>query len=98
MSRSYLQEPFMKEVAATFQATARRITQRLANARADETQAIVEDELRGLYHGMFVILDGGTALANQGLVRIADEDGVAFDRFLHEICFGFWPESGRTSD
>ena len=49
--------------------------------------------LRGLYHGLFVIFDGGTALANEGLVSIVDEDGVAFERFLHETCFEFWPRS-----
>jgi len=37
--------------------------------------AIVEDELRGLYHGLFVVLDGGSALADVGLVSLVDEDG-----------------------
>ena len=23
-------------------------------------------------------------------VSVVDEDGVAFDRYLHEICFGYW--------
>ena len=81
----------MREVAATFQATQARIVRRLAEARSTNAEAIVEDELRGLYHGLFVILDGGTALANEGLVSVVDEDGEAFDRFLHEFCFGFWP-------
>ncbi len=64
--------------------------------------AVVEDELRGLYHGLLVIFDGGTALADEGLVSVVDEDGVVFDRHLHEICFGYWPtppaDPGATPD
>ena len=91
MARSRLQEPFMREVVATFQATQVRIARRLAEAPGTEAAAIVEDELRGLYHGLLVIFDGGTALADEGLVSVVDEDGVPFDRYLHEICYGFWP-------
>ena len=91
MDRSRLQEPFMREVAVTFQATQARIARRLADAPPADAPAIVEDELRGLYHGLFVLLDGGTTLANEGLVSVVDEDGVAFDRFLHEGCFSYWP-------
>ena len=91
MARSRLQEPFMREVVATFQATQVRIASRLAEAPGTEATAIVEDELRGLYHGLLVIFDGGTALADEGLVSVVDEDGVPFDRYLHEICLGFWP-------
>jgi hypothetical protein len=97
MSRSHLQEPFVREVTANFLAAKARLTRRLADAPAAETAAIVEDELRGLYHGLFVIFDGGTALANEGLVQVVDEDGVPFDRFLHETCFGFWPTDGRRT-
>lgn len=86
MSRSRLQEPFLREVAATFRATKARIVRHMA-------AAIVEDEMRGLYHGPFVILDGGTALANERLMRIVDEGGDAFDRYLHELCFAHWPQS-----
>jgi hypothetical protein len=93
MARSRMQEPFVREVATTFRATQARIARRLAEAPPAEALAIVEDELRGLYHGLFVILDGGTALADEGLVSVVDEDGVAFERFLHETCFGFWPHS-----
>ena len=93
MARSRLQEPFVREVAATFQAIQARITRRLAEATPAGAPAIVQDELRGLYHGLFVILDGGSALADDGEVSVVDEDGVAFERFLHETCFGFWPHS-----
>jgi hypothetical protein len=91
MGHSHLQEPFLREVALNFQATQKRIVKRLATNPPDDTAAIVEDELRGLYHGLFVIFDGGTALAEEGLVQIADEHGVKFDKFLHELCFDFWP-------
>lgn len=89
MSKSRLQEPFLREVAEAFRATQARIVRRLANAPT-ETASIIEDELRGLYHGMLVVFDGGTAFADEGLARIVDEDGVVFDRYLHEICFGYW--------
>jgi hypothetical protein len=92
MERSRLQEPFMREVAAIFRATQLRIVDRLAESGATGTAAVVEDELQGLYHALFVILDGGTGLANEGLVSVVDEDGVPFDRFLHEICFRYWTE------
>jgi hypothetical protein len=91
MSRSDLQEPFLREYAATFLATRDRPVRRLADAPASDAEEIIEEELRGLYHGLLVIFDGGTALADDGLVSIVDEDGESFDRFLHEICFQFWP-------
>jgi hypothetical protein len=80
----------MREVAETFRATQARIARRLADATQADAAAVIEDELRGLYHGLFVILDGGTALADEGLVSVVDEEGVKFDRFLHELCFGYW--------
>lgn len=92
MARSRLQEPFVREVAATFRATQARIARRLADVSPAAASAIVEDEF-GLYHGLFVIFDGGTPLADEGLLFVVDEDGVAFDRFLHETCFGYWPRS-----
>ena len=94
MSQSRLQEPFMRELAATFRATQSRIIRRLAETSPMDIEVIVEDELRGLYHGLFVIFDGGTALADEGLVRVVDDDGVEFVRYLHEICFHFWAARG----
>jgi hypothetical protein len=91
MARSQMQELFLREYAATFEATRARLVERLATGTSADAAAIVQDELQGLYHGLLVIFDGGTSLANEGLVSIVDEDGVAFDRHLHEICFGFWP-------
>ena len=91
MSISRLQDRFMKEIAEAFQATQARIVKRLAKCQSIEVNAIIEDELRGLYHGVFVMFDGGTALADDGLVSLFDEDGVAFERHLHEICFKYWP-------
>jgi molecular chaperone GrpE (heat shock protein) len=95
MSRSELQEPFLREYAATFLATRDRLVRRLADAPASDAPAIIEEELRGLYHGLLVIFDGGSALADNGLVSIADEESKPFDRYLHEICFQYWPS--RTS-
>jgi hypothetical protein len=91
--KSPLQELFLREYAATFQATAARLTERLTTGTDHSTmREAIEDELRGLYHGVLVIFDGGSGLANEGLIQIADEDGVPFDRHLHEICHGYWPE------
>jgi uncharacterized protein (DUF2267 family) len=90
MARSRLQEPFLRDIVASFQATLRRIRRRLNGASEADVGAVIEDELRGLYHGLCVTFDGGTALADEGLIRIVDEDGVAFDRNLHEQCFEFW--------
>jgi hypothetical protein len=95
MSRSRLQDPFIREVSASFRATKARIARRIAKAPA-ETASIVEDEMRGLYHGLFVIFDGGTALADEGLLNIVDEDGEPFDRFLHELCLAQWPLDDET--
>ena len=53
---------------------------------------IIRDELRGLYHGILVMFDGGTVLSDLGLIRIVDEAGRPFDRNLHEIGFRHWPE------
>jgi hypothetical protein len=97
MSRSRLQKPFLREVAAIFLATKARLARRLTSVPSGEGDAIIEEELKGLYHGLFVILDGGSGLANQGLVRLVDEDGM-IDRFLHEICFEYWPGAVRTTE
>jgi hypothetical protein len=86
----------MREVARTFFATKDRIVRRLHDPSAN-AEAIVDDELRGLYHGLLVILDGGSSLANEGLVSIVDEEGQAFDHFLHEICMRYWPPRSRSS-
>jgi hypothetical protein len=94
MSVSRLQEPFLSELAETFAATQRRIVRRLAEVESSDTaarDAMLLEEFRGLYHGVLVIFDGGTALANQGLLSVVDEDGVVFQRWLHEICFEYWP-------
>jgi hypothetical protein len=91
MPRSRLQELFVREVSDTFRATQARILRRFAGAAPTEVAAILEDELRGLYHGLFVIFDGGTALAEEGMISIVDEEGVEFDHYLHETCFSYWP-------
>jgi hypothetical protein len=91
MSDSRLQEPFLREFRDNFRATHERMMSRIAETRDDQVDGIIEDELRGLYHGLLVIFDGGTALADEGLIQIVDDEGVVFDRFLHEICFRYWP-------
>jgi hypothetical protein len=97
MSRSRLQEPFVHEIAVTFHATRARMLRRIREAPEEPVENIIEDELRGLYHGLFVIFDGGSALAEEGLISIVDDDGIAFQRFLHEMCFKAWPMTGERA-
>ncbi len=92
MAKSALQDAFMRELAATFKATLARIEGSIKDhGDSDEIASSVREELRGLYHGILVTFDGGTDLADQGLIQIVDENGVAFDRYLHELCFDYWP-------
>lgn len=91
--KSKLQDAFLEELVARFKATSLRLTKRIDRRESDaEIESLVTDELRGLYHGVLVVFDGGSALADKGLIQIVDEDGVAFDSYLHEICFGYWPD------
>lgn len=65
--KSRLQDPFMSEFAETFRAAANNLSVRLDGVTSkEELAATLEDELRGLYHGLLVMFDGGTALADQG--------------------------------
>ena len=97
MAKSYLQDEFLRVFADGHRATATRILRRLADAglpsdlhfRATE---IVQDELRGLYHGSLVVFDGGSSLADTGLIKIVDDEGVGFISHLHEICFEAYDE------
>ncbi len=41
----------------------------------------------GLYHGSLVVFDGGSSLADHGLIKIVDDAGMPFVRHLHEIGF-----------
>ena len=51
---------------------------------------IVRDEVRGPYHGNLVVLDGGSSLADTGLIKVVDDTGAVFDANLHEIGFRFY--------
>lgn len=93
MDKSPLQEPFMRDVANTLLATKRRILTRLQESPSEADQ-IIDLELRGLFHGLLVIFDGGSALADQGLISIMDESGLVFDRFLHERYLDYWRATG----
>jgi len=90
MSKSRLQERFIQEVAASFLATRERMIRQMAE-EPESAAKILEHELRGLYHGLFVVFDGGSSLADEGLISIVDDSGEHFDRFLHEQCLRYWP-------
>src|SRR5688572_13551840 len=92
MPDSYLQDEFLRVFAEGHKATAKRILSRLASLRIPselhaQVAEIVHDEVRGLYHGNLVVLDGGSSLANHGMVRIVDDEGTPFVTYLHEIGF-----------
>lgn len=85
MPQSPLQDAFMKELVLTAKASQARLARKLG---CDESA--VADELEGLCHGILVTFDGGSALADHGLVSIVDENGNAFDRNLHEQLPHYW--------
>jgi hypothetical protein len=98
MTHSRLQEPFLRTLAEAFVATKASILNRLKHAPREAAEGVIEDELRGLYHGVLVVLDGGSSLAEHGMLRIVDDDGEVFDSFLHEICFQYWQTNTREAE
>jgi hypothetical protein len=98
MAGSYLQDEFLRVLADGHRATEKRIVSRLMSAGvAPEMEArireIVHDEVRGLYHGSLVVFDGGSSLADHGLIKIVDDEGTPFVRHLHEIGFTAYDEN-----
>lgn len=53
-----------------------------------EFSQAVRELLSGVIHSTLVTFDGGTALADRWQLRIQDDRGREFDRFLHEL----WPQ------
>ncbi|WP_145284754.1 hypothetical protein [Pirellulimonas nuda] len=97
MAKSYLQDDFLRVFAAGHKVAAKRLLRRLAEAGLpseiqSQAEAIVHDELRGLYHGSLVVFDGGSSLADEGLIKIVDDEGVPFISYLHEICLPAYDE------
>ena len=98
MSDSPLQDSFLRVLAVGHKATAQRMSRRIGELGVDaDTMAKIESiligEMQGLYHGSLVVFDGGSCLADEGLIRIIDEVGIAFDRNLHEICLRHFDEA-----
>lgn len=97
MPQCYLQDEFLRVFAAGHRATADRIIRRVTEAGtppdiANQIAKIVREEVRGLFHGNLVVFDGGSSLADHGMIKIVDEDGVPFDRSLHETGFKHYDE------
>jgi hypothetical protein len=65
----------------------RELSAELTDDQKRMLDKIFWDELRGVLHGFLVTVDGGTALADRGLIYVLDEDGIEFDRHLHELAF-----------
>jgi len=97
MSDSYLQDDFLRVFADGHRATAKRIVSRLASLGIppelhEQVREIVHDEVRGLYHGSLVVFDGGSSLADHGMIKIVDDEGTPFVTHLHEIGFRHYDE------
>ena len=97
MPDSYLQDEFLRVFADGHRATAKRIVSRLVAAGIspeleERVREIVRDEVRGLFHGSLLIFDGGSSLADHGLIKIVDDEDTPFARHLHEIGFGVYDE------
>lgn len=92
MDKSPLQEIFLKEIVDGMRASRQRIINTLNELKldAEQIQKLDEEiwsEIKGLSHGILVSIDGGSAMADDGLVSLIDEEGMAFDRYLHELLF-----------
>src|SRR5438128_733563 len=92
MPDSYLQDEFLRVFADVHRNTARHIVSRLSSLGIppelyEQVRTIVHDAVRGLYHGSLVVLDGGSSLANHGMIKIVDDEGTQFVTYLHEIGF-----------
>jgi hypothetical protein len=95
MLDSNLQNEFLRVFADGHRATAKRIVSKLteldlAPELRKRVTEIVENEVRGLYHGNLVVLDGGSSLADVGLLKITDDEGAPFATNLHEIGFRYY--------
>jgi hypothetical protein len=87
---SALQTQFLNEVIDGIVAAYKRLDHILKDipiglADKEKMKEKLRDELSGVAFGICVILDGGSGLADNGLIRIIDEEGNTFDRNLHEI-------------
>lgn len=69
------------------------LSESLTLKQKEMIKRVVWDELRGTLHGFLVTLDGGSALADDGLIYIEDESGLRFDSHLHELAFSYLTES-----
>ena len=98
MAESYLQNEFLRVFAEGHRATASRVVSKLMALGLplevrERVSEIVRDEVRGLYHGKLVVLDGGSSLADIGLIKVVDDRGVAFAGNLNEIGFRCYDRS-----
>ena len=87
---SQLQHEFLLELLNLVRSSRKRIVLGLRNLGVENQEAIdqlVWDELKTIVHSFLVTLDGGTELAEKGLITITGDDGIEFDSFLHELVF-----------
>ena len=88
---SSMQEPFLREMALNFKMSLKGIATSLDVEDDPEAMQKLEHQLQSLFHGILVTLDGGSALADEGLIYIVDESGQKFDRWLHEVYLEYFP-------
>ena len=58
----------------------------------DDFKIAVGEVLSGAIHSILVTLDGGSQLAETTLLRVVDDDGHEFAKYLHE----YWPFFDET--
>ena len=90
-TESRLQQPFLRLLCQDFHRVALDITELVKINSPQQVEEKVTDLMKGLLHSTCCIFDGGSPLADLGLIDIIDEDGVPFDKHLLEICMCFWP-------
>lgn len=98
MSKSEIQEEFLNELADNIRASRCRIKKATAkwglNSQvSSHLEELIWEELQTVAHSFLVSIDGGTSLAEKGLISIFDEHGNEFDNYLHELFFDRFTEA-----
>ncbi len=95
MNKSYIQDSFIDVFAEGHTATVKRINHKidsldLSDDVKSQISELITDEIKGLFHGSLVVFDNGSNLADEGMIRIIDEDGIPFQSNLHECAMDFY--------
>lgn len=81
--------------AAPYRAISEALTS--AGVASDAVRAVLSESMRGLAHSIFVVLDGGTSLAEHGRLHVVDEQRQSIGEGLHEGFVAHLLRSGRLT-